>query len=164
MGVSGYSYDMSNFQGTLIESENSGDNKNSQNMGLIFAVISLVLIIGSFFAGIGISNTRIDATWKLANFNSIESNKDFQFSTTGTSECDENATDGCVVFRFVSKYDCEQATGLVSLVNSEAKSIASISSAKSNIKRGVPFEMSFNLPANSEDVADTTLLDVRCFR
>ena len=155
---------MSNFQGKIIEPENSAEKIYSGNFGLKFALISIFLIFASFFAGIGISNSRIDASWKQVKFSTVEVNKDFQYSTSLTGECDENATSGCVVFRFVSKFDCNQVTGLIALLDSSAKNVASLSSAKSNISRGNPFEISFNLPDNSQDVADTNLLDVRCYR
>jgi hypothetical protein len=155
---------MSIFQGKIIEAENSARSENSRNFGLIVAFISLAVIFVSFFAGIGISNSRIDASWKLPNFKAVEVNKEFQYSTSLTGECAESATAGCIVFRFVSKFDCNQVTGLIALVDSSAKEIASLSSAKSDISRGTPFEITFNLPENSQDVADTNLLDVRCYR
>jgi hypothetical protein len=52
----------------------------------------------------------------------------------------------------------------VALVNATGKNLASVSAANSNITRGMPFEIKFNLPSNSQDVVDTNLLDVRCFR
>jgi hypothetical protein len=155
---------MSIFQGKIIEPENSRRNQYSENFGLKLARISLFLIFVSFFAGIGMSNSRIDASWKLPKFNTVEVNKNFQYSTSLTGDCVESATAGCVVFRFVSKFDCNQVTGLIALVDSSAKEITSLSSAKSDIFRGTPFEITFNLPENSQDVADTNLLDVRCYR
>ena len=155
---------MNDFHGLIIEPKNSGEKIYSVNLGFRFALISIFLILTSFFAGIGISNSRIDASWKQAKFNTVPVNKEFQYSTSLTGECDDSATSGCVVFRFVSKFDCNQVTGLIALVDSSAKNVASLSSAKSNISRGTPFEITFNLPENSQDIADTNLLDVRCYR
>jgi hypothetical protein len=111
-----------------------------------------------------ISNSKIDASWKQPSFKAVEVNKNFQFSTSGTSACDPTAMDGCVAFRFVSKYDCQQVSGLVALVDSAGNTIASLSAANSNISQGVPFEIKFNLAANSDEVVDTNLLDLKCFR
>ena len=155
---------MSNFQGQIIDPLNSEKESNSRNIGFTLLLVTCILVVGSFLSGLLISNARIDANWKQPNFNTVEVNKDFQFSTSGTSACDANAVDGCVGFRFVSKYDCQQVSGLVALVNATGKNLASVSAASSNIIRGIPFEIQFNLPSDSQDVVDTNLLDVRCFR
>jgi hypothetical protein len=155
---------MSNFQGQIIDPVESPEKVASSNKGFTLLVITLVLVLGSFFTGLFLSNAKIDANWKQTNFNTVEVNKDFQFSTSGTTACDANAVDGCVGFRFVSKYDCQQVSGLVALVNATGKNLASVSAANSNITRGMPYEIKFNLPSNSQDVVDTNLLDVRCFR
>jgi len=155
---------MSNFQGQIIDPVDSPEKVASSNKGFTLLVITLVLVLGSFFTGLFLSNAKIDANWKQTNFNTVEVNKDFQFSTSGTTACDPNAVDGCVGFRFVSKYDCQQVSGLVALVDAAGRNVASVSAATSNVVRGMPFEMKFNLPANSQDVVDTNLLDVRCFR
>ena len=155
---------MSDFRGQIIDPVDSTEKTESSNKGFTLLVITLVLVLGSFFTGLFLSNARIDANWKQANFNTVEVNNDFQFSTSGTSACDPNAVDGCVGFRFVSKYDCQQVSGLVELVDATGRNIASVSAATSNIARGMPFEIKFNLPSNSQDVVDTNLLDVRCFR
>ena len=154
---------MSDFRGQIIDPVDSTEKAESSNKGFTLLVITLVLVLGSFFTGLFLSNARIDANWKQANFNTVEVNNDFQFSTSGTSACDPNAADGCVGFRFVSKYDCQQVSGLVELVDATGRNIASVSAATSNIARGMPFEIKFNLPSNSQDVVDTNLLDVRCF-
>jgi hypothetical protein len=155
---------MSNFQGQIIDPVESPEKVASSNKGFTLLVITLVLVLGSFFTGLFLSNAKIDENWNQTNFNTVEVNKDFQFSTSGTTACDANAVDGCVGFRFVSKYDCQQVSGLVALVNATGKNLASVSAANSNITRGMPFEIKFNLPSNSQDVVDTNLLDVRCFR
>ena len=155
---------MSNFQGQIIDPANSPEKTGSSNKAFNLLLVTFILIVGSFLSGLLISNARIDANWKQVNFNTVEVNKDFQFSTSGTTACDANAVDGCVSFRFVSKYDCQQVSGLVALVNATGKNLASVSAANSNISRGIPFEIKFNLPSNSQDVVDTNLLDVRCFR
>jgi hypothetical protein len=155
---------MSDFRGQIIDPVDSTEKAESSNKGFTLLVVTLVLVLGSFFTGLFLSNARIDANWKQANFNTVEVNNDFQFSTSGTSACDPNAVDGCVGFRFVSKYDCQQVSGLVELVDATGRNIASVSAATSNIARGMPFEIKFNLPSNSQDVVDTNLLDVRCFR
>jgi hypothetical protein len=155
---------MSDFRGQIIDPVDFTEKTESSNKGFTLLVITLVLVLGSFFTGLFLSNARIDANWKQANFNTVEVNNDFQFSTSGTSACDPNAVDGCVGFRFVSKYDCQQVSGLVELVDATGRNIASVSAATSNIARGMPFEIKFNLPSNSQDVVDTNLLDVRCFR
>ena len=155
---------MSNFQGQILDPELGEKNQKSRNKGMIFSVISLLLVIASFFAGLLISNSKIDASWKQPSFKAVEVNKEFQFSTSGTSACDTTATDGCVAFRFVSKYDCQQVSGLVALIDSAGNTIASLSAAKSDISQGVPIEIKFNLTANSDEVVDTNLLDLKCFR
>ena len=155
---------MSNFQGQIIDPAHSPEKNESNNKGFNLLLITCILVLGSFLTGLFISNARIDANWKQASFNTVEVNKDFQFSTSGTTACDANAVDGCVGFRFVSKYDCQQVSGLVALVNATGQNLASVSAANSNIIRGIPFEIKFNLPSNSQDVVDTNLLDVRCFR
>lgn len=155
---------MSNFQGQIIDPAPVEKNSSPRNLGYILAIITCLVVVASFFVGLIISNVRIDANWKNPNFNAVEVNKEFQVSTTGTSACDENATDGCVVYRFVSKYDCKQVSALAALVNSTGQDLDSVSGANSNVIRGVPFEIKFNLPANSPDIADSKLLDVRCFR
>jgi len=155
---------MSNFQGQIIDPVESPEKVASSNKGFTLLVITLVLVLGSFFTGLFLSNAKIDANWKQTNFNTVEVNKDFQFSTSGTTACDPNAVDGCVGFRFVSKYDCQQVSGLVALVDAAGRNVASVSAATSNVVRGMPFEMKFNLPPNSQNVVDTNLLDVRCFR
>ena len=155
---------MSNFQGQILDPELGEKNQKSRNKGMIFSVISLLLVIASFFAGLLISNSKIDASWKQPSFKAVEVNKEFQFSTTGTSACDPTSSDGCVAFRFVSKYDCKQVTGLVGLIDATGKNISSVSAVQSNISRSIPFEVKFNLPSGSQDVVDTNLLDMKCFR
>lgn len=155
---------MSNFQGQILDPEFNEEKQNSKNIGSLFIGISFLLVIVSFFTGLLISNSRIDASWKQANFKAVEVNKEFQFSTTGTGACDPTATEGCVAFRFVSKYDCQQVSGLVALIDSAGNTIASLSAAQSNISRSIPFEIKFNLPSGSQDVVDTNLLDMKCFR
>jgi hypothetical protein len=155
---------MSNFQGQIIDPANPPEKTEPKSTGFNLLLLTCTLVIGSFLTGLLISNAQIDANWKQPNFNTVEVNKDFQFSTSGTTACDANAVDGCVGFRFVSKYDCQQVSGLVALVNATGKNLASVSAANSNITRGMPFEIKFNLPSNSQDVVDTNLLDVRCFR
>ena len=155
---------MNSFQGQILDPEFSEEKQNSKNIGSLFIGISFLLVIVSFFTGLLISNSRIDASWKQANFKAVDVNKEFQFSTTGTSACDPTSSDGCVAFRFVSKYDCKQVTGLVGLIDATGKNISSVSAAQSNISRSVPFEVKFNLPSGSQDVVDTTLLDMKCFR
>ena len=108
---------MSSFQGQILDPDFSEEKQNSKNIGSLFIGISFLLVIVSFFTGLLISNSRIDASWKQANFKAVDVNKEFQFSTTGTSACDPTSSDGCVAFRFVSKYDCKQVTGLVGLID-----------------------------------------------
>ncbi len=132
--------------------------------GAWVAVLALFGIVFSWGLGLFISGNKIAANWEKSGYSTVSINPDFQFTTEDLTPCAESADYGCIKYKMVSKNDCVQVLSLVSTLSSQGKNLESIPVSVENVSKGVPFELSFDLTAKSEQADETLLIELKCFR